>query len=285
MTNPIPYPSRGGRTHGVDVHAVAQELGGRRGHDVVHPGRVLGVRGRDRRVVAHLPRRAPAQASGRGRPAPSLHGAPAVQARAAMQARAPQSGAGGRRARAGCTSSPGALASRHCAPAPRTQHGRYACRARVWTLSMTRARACSARKRTPLPQSSSNVSPRMGLNGFQVRSLPPNGPMQKAVTQASLRRALCSRARALKLLSGRAAPHVFAHGSRRGSVYGSRHVWKQTRACATRRGWQCKRPPPRAAGPHAAAARGTRLPAAAGNTSALSAGAASCSCMKPLQAH
>ena len=38
-----------------------------------------------------------------------------------------------------------------------------------------------------LPTSSSNVSPRMGLNGFQVRSLPPNGPMQNAVTHANLR--------------------------------------------------------------------------------------------------
>lgn len=47
--------------------------------------------------------------------------------------------------------------------------------------------ACSARKRTLLPTSSSNVSPRMGLNGFQVRSLPPNGPMQNAVTHANLR--------------------------------------------------------------------------------------------------
>ena len=44
---------------------------------------------------------------------------------------------------------------------------------------------CSARKRTPFEgRSSSKVSPRMGLNGFHVRSLPPNGPMQKPATHA-----------------------------------------------------------------------------------------------------
>lgn len=34
--------------------------------------------------------------------------------------------------------------------------------------------------------SSSNVSPRMGLNGFHVRSMQPYGPIAKPKTQASL---------------------------------------------------------------------------------------------------
>ena len=45
---------------------------------------------------------------------------------------------------------------------------------------------CSARNLTLCSLSSSKVSPRMGLKGFQVRSLPPNGPRQKAATQAIL---------------------------------------------------------------------------------------------------
>lgn len=46
---------------------------------------------------------------------------------------------------------------------------------------------CSARNLTPFSgKSSSKVSPRIGLKGFQVRSLPPNGPMQKPVTHATL---------------------------------------------------------------------------------------------------
>lgn len=48
-------------------------------------------------------------------------------------------------------------------------------------------RTCSARNLTPfVGRSSSKVSPRMGLKGFQVRSLPPKGPMQKPATHASL---------------------------------------------------------------------------------------------------
>ena len=48
---------------------------------------------------------------------------------------------------------------------------------------------CSARNRTLCSLSSSKVSPRIGLNGFQVRSLPPKGPKQNAATQAILHHA------------------------------------------------------------------------------------------------
>ena len=41
-------------THWVDVHAVAQELGGGCGDDVIQPVRVLGMSRPNRRVVADL---------------------------------------------------------------------------------------------------------------------------------------------------------------------------------------------------------------------------------------
>lgn len=46
--------------------------------------------------------------------------------------------------------------------------------------------ACSPRYRTPFLSSSSNVSPRMGLNGFQARSTAPQGAIVKPTTHASL---------------------------------------------------------------------------------------------------
>ena len=45
---------------------------------------------------------------------------------------------------------------------------------------------CSAMNRKPLSIVSSNVSPRMGLKGFHVRSLPGNGPMVNPMTHANL---------------------------------------------------------------------------------------------------
>ena len=45
---------------------------------------------------------------------------------------------------------------------------------------------CSARYRTPLPTSSSNVSPRIGLKGFQARSMQLKGDTAYAATQANL---------------------------------------------------------------------------------------------------
>ena len=46
---------------------------------------------------------------------------------------------------------------------------------------------CSAMNFKPLSMPSSKVSPSMGLKGFQVLSLPGNGPMVKPTTHASLR--------------------------------------------------------------------------------------------------
>ena len=53
-------------------------------------------------------------------------------------------------------------------------------------LGKGRGPTCSARKRTPFGRSTSKVSPRMGLKGFQVRSLLPKGPRQNPAIQASL---------------------------------------------------------------------------------------------------
>ena len=48
---------------------------------------------------------------------------------------------------------------------------------------------CSAMNRKPLSIVSSNVSPRMGLKGFHVRSLPGNGPIVNPITHANLKQA------------------------------------------------------------------------------------------------
>ncbi len=45
---------------------------------------------------------------------------------------------------------------------------------------------CSARYRTPLPTSSSKVSPRIGLKGFHARSAAPKGETRYAATHANL---------------------------------------------------------------------------------------------------
>ncbi len=123
------------RTHWVDLHAVAHELGGGGRDNVIHPLVILRMRCTDRWVVADL------QQHGRCLDLAQLQ-APGLQ-----------------------------LCSEVC------QRVSAACECRT----------CSARNLTPLVgRSSSKVSPRMGLKGFQVRSLPPKGPMQKPATHASL---------------------------------------------------------------------------------------------------
>ena len=54
------------------------------------------------------------------------------------------------------------------------------------SLPMLGICTCSAINRSPLFMDSSNVSPRMGLKGFHVRSLPGNGPIVNPTTHASL---------------------------------------------------------------------------------------------------
>ena len=47
---------QGALTHGVDFNAVAQELGGGRGHDVIHPLVILCMPRTDWWMMAHLHR-------------------------------------------------------------------------------------------------------------------------------------------------------------------------------------------------------------------------------------
>ena len=49
-------PGSGALTHGVDFNAVAQELGGGRGHDVIHPLVILCMPRADWWMMAHLHR-------------------------------------------------------------------------------------------------------------------------------------------------------------------------------------------------------------------------------------
>ena len=65
---------------------------------------------------------------------------------------------------------------------------RWACQG--WT-AQSLGHTCSARNRTPFSPSSSKVSPRMGLKGFQVRSFEPKGPRQKPAIHASLCKQVC----------------------------------------------------------------------------------------------